>query len=182
MDLEREKVIFYAGRFAWEKNPAALINAFAKIKNKDNWKLIMAGSGPQLIEMKEKTKTLGIEEDVVFLGALTNIDEWLNKASIFVLPSVVEGFPNALGEAMSAGLPSICFDCIAYESIITPTVDGEVIPFENIDLLSKKIEQLMKNDQLRTQLGHQAELKSKNWTVEKIMKQYNTFLKLTNDL
>jgi len=182
MDLEREKIIFYAGRFAWEKNPAALITAFAKIENKDNWKLIMAGSGPQLIEMQKKTKILAIEDDVVFLGALTEIDEWLNKASIFVLPSVVEGFPNALGEAMSAGLPVICFDCIAYESIITPTVDGEVIPFENIDMMSKKIEQLMQDDQLRIQLGQQAESKAKNWTVEKIVKQYNSFLELTNDL
>lgn len=182
MNLKREKIIFYAGRFAWEKNPVALIKAFEKIECKDNWKLIMAGSGPQLKEMKEKTIALGIADEVVFLGEVSNLDEWLNKVSIFVLPSVVEGFPNALGEAMSAGLPVICFDCIAYESIITPTIDGEVIPFENIDLMSQKIEQLMQNEELRIQLGKQAKLKANNWTVNKIMKEYNSFLELTNDL
>jgi hypothetical protein len=49
-------------------------------------------------------------------------------------------------------------------------------------MMSKKIEQLMQDDQLRIQLGQQAESKAKNWTVEKIVKQYNSFLELTNDL
>jgi glycosyltransferase involved in cell wall biosynthesis len=182
MVIEREKIILYAGRFSWEKNPVALINAYAQIENKENWKLVMAGDGSQLKEMKEKVKELKIEKSVVFLGAVAQLDEWLNKASIFVLPSVLEGFPNALAEAMTAGLPVICFDSIAYESIINPGIDGEVIPFEKIDLMSKKIEQLMFNENLRLQLGMEASLKAKNWTVQKTMIQYNNFLELGNDL
>lgn len=182
MDIEREKIIFYAGRFSWEKNPVALINAYAQIENKADWKLVMAGDGPQWKEMMQKAKELKIEESVVFLGAITQLDEWLNKVSIFVLPSVLEGFPNALAEAMTAGLPVICFDSIAYESIINPGIDGEVIPFENIDLLGQKIKQLMFNENLRTQLGTEALSKAKNWTVQKTMIQYNNFLELSNDL
>jgi glycosyltransferase involved in cell wall biosynthesis len=182
LNVEKEKIILYAGRFSWEKNPAALINAFAQIENKENWRLVLAGDGPQWNEMKEKTKALRIENEVVFLGAVPQLDEWLNRASIFVLPSVLEGFPNALAEAMTAGLAVICFDSIAYESIITPGEDGEVIPFGNIDLLRQKMQQLMLDENLRIQLGIKAAFKAKNWTVQNVMNQYNNFLELRNDL
>ena len=179
MNIEREKIILFAGRFSWEKNPVALINAFAQIQNKNDWKLIMAGDGPQWSEMKQKTKSLNIENDVVFLGAVPQLDALFNKASIFVLPSVLEGFPNALAEAMTAGLPVVCFDSIAYESIITPGLDGEVVPFNDITALSNRLQKLINDDKIREKLGLEASKKAENWKAETIIKQYTQFLKLS---
>lgn len=182
LNFEHEKIILYAGRFSWEKNPKALISAFAKIENKDGWKLVMAGDGPQWNEMKQNAKTFGIENDVFFLGAVPQLDEWLNKASIFVLPSVLEGFPNALAEAMMAGIAVVCFDSIAYESLINPGEDGEVIPFENINLLTDKMQELILDKNARIQLGMKARNKATNWTVQNVINQYINFLELRNDI
>ena len=179
LTVEKENIIFYAGRFSWEKNPSALIKAFAAIHYKSNWRLVMAGEGPQWTEMQSQVISLGIEDKVDFLGAITNVDFWLNKASIFVLPSVLEGFPNALCEAMTAGLPVVCFDSIPYESIITNNVNGIVVPFEEVLQLSQIIEKLMLNENLRSQLGYQASLKSNEWTIQSTLKQYNQFLNLS---
>lgn len=176
--VSKENSILYLGRFAWEKNPSALIEAFSKIENKGNWKLVMAGDGPQLQEMKKKAVSLGIASQIDFLGAVTEVDSLLNKANIFVLPSVLEGFPNALCEAMAAKLPVVCFDSIPFESIITPNKDGFVIPEGEINTLSNTLYELMNDKSMRVKMGENAYEKSKNWNVATIIEQYNKFLKL----
>jgi glycosyltransferase involved in cell wall biosynthesis len=178
-DVEKEKNIFFAGRFSWEKNPEALVRAFAQISEKGNWKLVMAGEGPQLKLIKNLTAELKIIEQVQFLGAISNIDEWLCRSSRFVLPSVLEGFPNALCEAMSAGLPVVCFDSIPYESLFERGVSGEVVPLGDIEGLSESLQKLMTDQVLRNQLGKEASKRAKNWKTDEITDQYMKFLKLS---
>jgi glycosyltransferase involved in cell wall biosynthesis len=178
----KENIILYVGRFSWEKNPIALLQAFSSIENKSNWKLVMAGDGPQWEEMKRLASDLEMREHVTFLGTVSDVDTLLNKASIFVLPSVLEGFPNALCEAMSASLPVICFDSIPYESIITPNLDGIVIPYNDLNSLTSALNSLMSNEKKRLEIGEKAYSKSRNWEVEKIVTKYSEFLKLNNDI
>jgi glycosyltransferase involved in cell wall biosynthesis len=178
----KENIILYVGRFSWEKNPIALLQAFSSLENKSNWKLVMAGDGPQWEEMKRLASDLGIREHVTFLGTVSDVDTLLNKASIFVLPSVLEGFPNALCEAMGAGLPVICFDSIPYESIITPDIDGIVIPYNDTEALASALNNLMEDQPRQFTMGERAYSKSRNWEVEKIVTKYSEFLKLNNDI
>jgi glycosyltransferase involved in cell wall biosynthesis len=166
------------GRFSWEKNPKVLIEAFSKIENKKNWKLVMAGTGPQLEEMKIKAINLGLKDKIDFPGKVSDIDFWYNKSSIFVLPSILEGFPNALCEAMAASLPVICFDSIPYESIITPNIDGLVIPITEKNSLEKALSELMTDKNKRTKIGNRAHQKSQDWKVEIIINKFNEFLKI----
>jgi glycosyltransferase involved in cell wall biosynthesis len=174
----KEKIILYAGRFSWEKNPSDLIEAFSLIENKNDWRLVMAGEGPQWNDMKALVHELGIESQVEFLGSVSDLDLLLNIASVFVLPSLLEGFPNALCEAMSAGLPVVCYDSLAYESIITPHINGFVVPFREVESLASSISELIDNNQLRIDLGNKALEKSKEWDVKIIVNQYAQFLKL----
>jgi GalNAc-alpha-(1->4)-GalNAc-alpha-(1->3)-diNAcBac-PP-undecaprenol alpha-1,4-N-acetyl-D-galactosaminyltransferase len=178
IDIPKENIVLYAGRFSWEKNPGALIEAFANIKKNKEWRMVMLGDGPLWNEMKTKAIKLGLQNQIDFLGAVSDIDLWLNKASIFVLPSVLEGFPNALCEAMTAGLPVICFDSIAYESLLIHTQEGIVVPFKNIDQLSKSLNELIINQVLRENLGNKAAKRAENWQLENIIIKYNQFLKL----
>jgi GalNAc-alpha-(1->4)-GalNAc-alpha-(1->3)-diNAcBac-PP-undecaprenol alpha-1,4-N-acetyl-D-galactosaminyltransferase len=178
IEVPKEKIILYAGRFSWEKNPSDLIEAFSLIENKNVWRLVMAGEGPQWNDMKALVQELGIESQVEFLGSVSDLDLWLSKASIFVLPSILEGFPNALCEAMTAGLPVVCYDSLAYESIITPSVSGCVVPYRKVDTLASTISELMTNNQYRVDLGKKAFKKSKEWDVKIIVNRYAQFLKL----
>jgi glycosyltransferase involved in cell wall biosynthesis len=154
--VNKEKIILYVGRFAWEKNPERLIRDFSVICKSTGWQLQMAGSGPLLLPMKKLVKELNIEESVIFLGDTTSVDYLFAKASIYVLPSVLEGYPNALCEAMAAGLPCICFDTFPAQEIINNNVNGCIVPYNAADGLSNMLAELINNKQKRNSIGLEA--------------------------
>ena len=155
-EVKREKIILYVGRFAWEKGPEQLIRAFAAIDNREGWELHMAGSGPLLETMKNLTRQLMIENEVSFLGKVDDVDRLFALSSIYVLPSVLEGFPNSLCEAMAAGLPVVCFDSIPWEEILEPEKSGLVVKNKDISQLTETLQELINNSDLRERLGQNA--------------------------
>lgn len=175
-EIRREKIILYVGRFAWQKGPDRLIRAFAQIKRKDGWQLHMAGSGPLLEPMKQIVKELHIEGSVNFLGKVEDVDRLFAQSSIYVLPSVLEGFPNSLCEAMAAGLPVLCFDSIPHEEILQHEVDGLVIKANDIDELFEALEQLIHDEEKRKKLGLQAQSIKDRLSVDNIGNQVLTFI------
>jgi GalNAc-alpha-(1->4)-GalNAc-alpha-(1->3)-diNAcBac-PP-undecaprenol alpha-1,4-N-acetyl-D-galactosaminyltransferase len=155
-DFPREKIILYVGRFAWEKSPKSLIEAFAQLPGRQGWQLHMLGDGPLLNEAKNLSRELEIERDVVFHGQVKDVDPFFARSAIFVLPSVVEGFPNALCEAMASGLPCVCFDSIPYEDIGKVDEDLLVAKSGNIADLTAKISFLVHSEERRHSLGDKA--------------------------
>jgi len=155
-DIKREKIILYVGRLSWEKGPERLIRAFGAIPNREGWQLHMAGSGPLLNKMKQLVANLNISNEVVFYGKVQDVDQLFARAGIYILPSLREGFPNSFCEAMAAGLPCICFDKIPFEEIFTNGLDGIAIRDGDLDALTANIIRLIKDKQLREQLGTNA--------------------------
>jgi GalNAc-alpha-(1->4)-GalNAc-alpha-(1->3)-diNAcBac-PP-undecaprenol alpha-1,4-N-acetyl-D-galactosaminyltransferase len=177
--LGRENKIIYVGRFAWEKDPEILIRTMALIsKEHQNWKLEMAGTGPLLERMKILVKELNLESKVIFLGNVNNIAKLYENASILILPSLIEGFPNTLIEAMSFGLPCICFNDIPHEDIITDQTDGFVLEQRSPEILANSIEQLILNPKLRVQIGAKARKSVQRFEKEKITQELLAFMKL----
>jgi glycosyltransferase involved in cell wall biosynthesis len=173
----KEKVILYVGRFAWEKNPATLIKAFSKVNDKQGWKLIMLGDGPLLKEMITLSLTLGLENEIEFKGQVKDVDYYFSRASIYVLPSVLEGFPNALCEAMAFGLPCICTTTIPYSDLGKEEIDFLVANLEDTDDLSNTIQRLINDEALRTFLGANAKQINKRLSLEIIGQKFETILK-----
>jgi GalNAc-alpha-(1->4)-GalNAc-alpha-(1->3)-diNAcBac-PP-undecaprenol alpha-1,4-N-acetyl-D-galactosaminyltransferase len=175
----RENKIIYVGRFAWEKDPEILIRSMVIISEKHpNWKLEMAGSGPLLTPMKLLVNELKLESNVVFLGNVQQVANLYNSANLLVLPSVVEGFPNTLIEAMSFGLPCVCFSDIPYEDIIVDRENGYVVPERLPKLLAKTIIEAIANEELRVKMGANAKTTVKRFAKEKIAKEILEFMKL----
>ena len=108
--IKKENIILNVGRLVTEKGQEYLIESFSNIKD-TSWNLVILGEGPLKEDLEAQVESLGIQDRVHLLRAVQNIEEWLRKASIFAFPSISEGFPNALLEAMSAGLPCVSFDC-----------------------------------------------------------------------
>ncbi len=171
--------LIYVGRFAWEKDPEILIRAFAEVSNKyPSWTLEMAGTGPLLESMKVLVKELSLEKQVCFLGKVTDVTSLYQTASILVLPSVVEGFPNTLIEAMSFGLPIICFSDIPYEDIITHNVDGLVVNNRTPEALAEAIQLLIDKKDFRIELSTNASFSVKRYEKQIIAKQVLAFMEL----
>ncbi|UWU51561.1 glycosyltransferase [Limnospira platensis] len=133
----REKVILCVARIWFkQKRQDILLKAFAKASvGRDDWKLKFFGheyhnDGSKLKNLSEE---LGITDKIEIHGSIANIDTQFAKASIFVLPSAFEGFPNSLAEALAYGIPSIGFkSCPGVNELIVDKHNGLLI--DDVDL------------------------------------------------
>ena len=131
--------------------------------------------------LKELAKDLKIEQKVIFTGKQENIEEIYSKSSIFAFTSSSEGFPNVIGEAMSAGLPVIAFDCVAGPSeMITDGYNGYLIPLFDYKQFELKLAKLMKDENLREVLGSNARESIKKFSSEKICESFYQVYYLLN--
>lgn len=120
--LQGKFVIGHAGRFMTQKNHVFLIDVFAQVVRKNpNAFLVLLGDGELLSQMQEKVKALGLAGSVLFLGNVSNVNEWYQAMDLFVLPSIWEGLPVVGIEAQTADLPCIFSDDITREVDLLPT-------------------------------------------------------------
>lgn len=178
--INREKNVLMVGRLIKTKHQDKLIEMFAKV-NLPDWKLVIVGydhlKQHNLDRLKKLALTLGVEEKVIFTGKQNNIEEIYLKSSIFAFTSSSEGFPNAIGEAMSAGLPVIAFDCIAGPSeMIRDGYNGYLVPLHDYEKFETRMSQLMKNPKLRSKLGKNARKSIIGFSSGKICEAFYNFI------
>lgn len=154
--LEKENWVIGLGRLSYEKGFDRLVEAFAMIKNRNEWRLVLVGDGPMRTQLEQQVENLGIKDRVDFLGQRRDVDELLAKSKLFVIPSRCEGFPNALAEAMASPLPCISFDSISASDIIDNKVNGVVVRDGDINTLANEMITLMDNEALRNEYASKA--------------------------
>lgn len=109
-------VVGNVGSLSVEKNQKFLLRIFKQLKMRHkNCKLLIAGEGYLRTELERYAKLLNVNLDVHFLGNIVNIDEMLSALDVFVMPSISEGFPNAVLEAQANGLQCIVSDSVTKE-------------------------------------------------------------------
>lgn len=117
-------VIVSCGRLVSVKGHMQLLRAFAGMASMDDPRLVIVGGGPGEATLRNACGQLGIDDDVFFTGPRVNPLPFIKRASMFVLPSLREGFPNALVEAMALGVPVIASDCPGgVREILAPDTD-----------------------------------------------------------
>ncbi len=142
------------------------------VKNKE-WKLALIGDGSERKSLEKMVADLGLNDRVFFHGPLTNFSKHLTQAKIFVLPSLREGFPNALIEAMAMGKATISSDFFDGENeIIDNEVNGILVRPANVNELFFAIEKLINDNSLRLQIGQEATKIAEKLEFSKIAKQY----------
>lgn len=135
---EKTFVIGTVARMSKEKNQIFLLHVLKKIqKEKQNVQLIFVGDGPLMEEIKEKTKELGLKDNVIFTGNVKDPEIYYSSFDLFVLPSLYEGLPLSLVEAQYNGLTSFCSNTISKEVDILENLLF-TIPLD-IDLWKNKI-------------------------------------------
>lgn len=101
-------VIGHVGRFVEQKNHRFLIDIFNEVYKQNNDSiLLLVGQGPLMEEMEEKVKSLGLEDNVKFLGQRNDINELYQAMDIFLFPSLYEGLGMVVVEAQSSNLPCV---------------------------------------------------------------------------
>ncbi|MCU7618343.1 glycosyltransferase [Chryseobacterium sp. PBS4-4] len=153
------------------------IESFAAVSGKfPNWELHFFGVGNDFNFLNEKIKQLNLQ-DKIFLNGFTEtpVSE-LRDSDIFIFPSKYEGFPLALTEAMSVGLPSLGFvTCSGVNELIKHEENGFLA--KDTDELTIYLEKLMQDAELRHNLGQNAHVVMKKYTPETISIEWEHFLK-----
>lgn len=114
--------------------------------------LVGGGRGEELV--KRTVEELKLQSDVCFVGRLAPVDLWtfLSSCDIFVFPTLSEGFPNVLLEAMACSLPIISSDFSGVEDILPSEKNGYLFPKKDHIALAEKIMDMCQNEH-RTEIG-----------------------------
>lgn len=145
LNVNDKYVVGHVGRFAYQKNHEYLIDVFAKVKKSlPSAILLLIGEGVLLDNIKEKVKSLGLSQDVIFYGLSNRVYEMLQAMDTFVLPSHFEGLPIVGVEAQAAGLPVIFSSEITREAKQINEVHYLPIDRESINIWADYIVKLSK--------------------------------------
>lgn len=171
---EDDILLLFVGYLDTFKGIFEIINSFDKIKKDDNLaKLMIIGTGPKKSELQNKVRDLGLEKSVIFTGKVEpeNIHKYYQAADIFVLPSHVDagGPPLVFIEAMASGLPVIGTDVGGIPEGVENNMNGFIVPPKNVEELAKKLEILIKDENLRKKFGINSlkKMRENSMTLEK---------------
>ena len=162
-------ILLSVGELSDRKNHSTSIKALSEIKN-DKVHLVIAGTGEKRDEFLSLAKDLGIDGRVHLLGFRTDISELLKSADIFLFPSIQEGLPVALMEAMSCGLPVICSEIRGNTDLIDDAC-GVLCNATDVSAFSSAIEKLINDEKLRSSMAEKALQESKKYDI-KIIEKY----------
>lgn len=166
------------GRLVEQKGFDTLIKAFAKIATDfPEWTLTIFGEGPDRGLLQSQINTLDLEDRVKLDGITERPGEWVSVASLFVLTSRYEGFPNVLIEAMAAGLPVVATDCdFGPSEIIESGVSGLLVPVDDVAELASAMACLMRNNALRQKMGRSAQETIARFSMHEIAEKWDMAL------
>ncbi|MEP4378192.1 MAG: glycosyltransferase family 4 protein [Alphaproteobacteria bacterium] len=148
--------ILAVARLHPQKGLDLLLNAFAALE-RPAWNLVIVGEGNERARLSAQADTLGISGRVRFTGTVSNPADYFRAADIFALPSRHEGTPNALMEAMSYGMAAIVSDASPGPlDLITNGTNGLVTPAGDVAALTRALQRLIDDRDLRETLGNAA--------------------------
>lgn len=151
--------MLFIGRLdSLQKQPAILINAFAKIADANpDWHLKIVGDGDAREPLFELIQTLGLADRVTLTPSALDVGPFYEGADLFVIPSLWEGSPNSLTEAMAHGLPAIGFNVDGVSQLIQSKVTGWIVPTMDECALADTLSQAMANPAKLASLGAAAQ-------------------------
>jgi glycosyltransferase involved in cell wall biosynthesis len=151
-----------------------MIKAFREVKNQmPGFKLVLIGDGEKMQELKQLTRSLDIEDHVIFTGFINNPQRFICLFDLFLLSSFSEGTSMTLLEAMSLGIPCVVTDVGGNPEVVENNSTGYVVPSDNDLLFSKSILDLLQNNTKRNEFAIKSRYRYlRKFTVEKMVSSY----------
>ncbi len=175
-------LILNVGRMVWDKAQEVLLEAFAMLGEElPEWRLAVVGDGRLENELRERATGLGIHDRIDWHGIVPDPYVHYRNATIFALPSRVEGTPNALLEAMSCGLPVIVSDGAPGPlELVQDGKTGLVVPVNDAPALAAALSRLAKDGGLRNRLGAAARERVSEYDLPRAIAAWESTIGLSN--
>lgn len=166
----KQPMIFSAGRLTDQKGFDLLIDvAEFVLKEHPDWTWVIAGEGEDREALEKKIQAKHLEEHVLLPGVVDNIEDYYQKAALFVLTSRFEPFGLVLTEAKAFHLPCVSFDVDSGPAeIILDTINGYLIEPFDIKAMAQKINYLIEHPEVRKQQGAKAMVDTEKFKIEHI--------------
>lgn len=180
---EREPAVYMASRFARQKDHDTLIRALSVLKQRGlTPALYLAGAGKSSLRTKAErlVAKLGLEQQVHFLGNVSDLPLRLSKTQIFVLATHWEGMPLALVEGMAAGCACVVSDVIGAREVVSPEVNGLRVPESDPSAMADALQRLLQDTDLAQRLGSAARTHAlSHYGREQMWEQYQRLFAVT---
>jgi len=167
-----EKIIAHVSNFRKVKRVQDVVLSFEKIRKEIDSKLLLIGDGPERNNMELLCRELGACDDIRFLGKQEKVEEILNIADIFMLPSATESFGLAALEAMACGVPVISSNAGGIPEINIHDQTGYLAPVGDIDQLAKYTLDLLRDEEKLAKFKSNALEQANRFKIENIVPLY----------
>ncbi|REL24732.1 glycosyltransferase family 4 protein [Rhodohalobacter sp. SW132] len=179
-EIEKENIVLTVGRLIRTKHVDHLIEIFTSI-DKPGWKLLIVGGDAKKQDLSEELQKqideLNMNNRIFLEGQQKDVDRYYNRSKIFAFTSSSEGFPNAIGEALSAGLPVVAYDCVAGPSdMIADGENGYLVPLFDKEEFKRKLTKLMDSDTLRKSFSNKSDIKIQAFGEMEIVEEFYGFI------
>ncbi|ELU5091934.1 glycosyltransferase, partial [Campylobacter upsaliensis] len=159
-----QKNVLFLGRFSKEKGVLRLIDIWKKVQEEAKcreWNLVFVGDGVLKEAMQDKINKLNLNDTIIIKGFTNDVEKEYLSASIYAMSSYSEGFGMVLIESASYALPSVAFDIAGLSDIIENEKSGFLIEDGNLQEFAKKLQLLMRDENLRKTMGENAKIHTK---------------------
>jgi glycosyltransferase involved in cell wall biosynthesis len=175
-----ETVFVTLGRLVARKNISELIQVMGALKDKKA-KLLIMGTGPLREELEAQARSLGIAEQIKFLGFVEEEEKLriLRMADAFVSTSHHEGFGLVFLEAMACGLPVVCYNYGGQTDFLDDDVTGHVVPLGSTQRFIKAMLDLVENPDKSKKMGELNLERVKTYFIEQCAHSYESLFEET---
>jgi len=148
------KEVLYVGRLVPNKGPEVLLRAVPAVLDKHpQAKFVLVGDGPLRSRLEIQARQMDIGHAVHFLGMRYDVPELMREAALLVRPSMLEGMPLTILEAMASALPVVATPVGGTPEILEDGVHGYLTPVDDSMKLADAIIRLLDNDTLAREMG-----------------------------
>lgn len=168
-DCTNKRVLILA-RLVSQKGIVPFLKHWIGVQKKHpDWELYIIGEGPDKEKLEQEKTEYGLQTVNIYPYTLHPATEYL-KSSIFLLPSVFEGWGLSIAESMSYGVPVIAYDCpCGPAEIIQNGVDGFVTKYQDPQKMIDKVNYLIEHPDIRIEMGKRARANIQRFCIDDIM-------------
>jgi L-malate glycosyltransferase len=171
-----EKIVMHVSNFRAVKRVEDVVRIFAGIRRSVVARLVMVGDGPERPRAQAAAREEGVEDDVIFLGKHTAVEELLACADLFLLPSTSESFGLAALEAMACGVPVVASQVGGLPEVVEEGVTGHLLPVGDVEGMARAGIRLLEDEAAWDTASRGARARAvERFSADRVVREYEAY-------